>query len=659
MKNTLFLSLAIFLLTAVSLLAQNPQSEGRRAAQPPPISEHPLAPVEKDYIGYLFAYFLGNNTPQEAVHFAVSLDGFNYYALNDNRPVLNSRDISSTGGVRDPHILRREDGRGFYMVATDMTSRLGWDSNRAMVLLKSDDLVNWTSSVVNIQQKYEGQEELKRVWAPQTIYDKEAGKYLIYWSMKHGNGPDIIYYSYANDDFTDLATEPKQFFFPANGRSCIDGDIIFKDGLYYMFFKTEGHGNGIKLATTKSLTSGEWDEKEGYKQLTNDAVEGSSVFKMNNSDTYIFMYDVYGRGQFHFTKSTDLENFTRLDDEISMNFRPRHGSMIPLTRWELKRITDKWGKPEQLGELPNNPVLPGFHADPQILYSNLTEKYYIYSTTCGHPGWSGWYFTVYSSDDLKEWKFENVMLDLRAQVSWANANAWAPGIEEKMIDGKYKYFFYFSGHSLANNRKEIGVAVADHPLGPFTDSGQPIISRSPAGRGQQIDPAVFTDPVSGKSYIYWGNGYMAVAELNDDMLSVKEETIKDITPQGGTLRDYAYREGAYVFYRNGTYYFMWSVDDTGSPNYHVAYGTSDSPMGPIQVAKEPVVLIQDPSKEIYGPAHHSVIQKPGTDEWYAVYHRINKHFLERSKGPGFHREVCIDRMEFNEDGTIKRVVPTN
>ena len=127
-------------------------------------------------------------------------------------------------------------------------------------------------------------------------------------------------------------------------------------------------------------------------------------------------------------------------------------------------------------------------------------------------------------------------------------------------------------------------------------------------------------------------------------------------PKGGTLQDYAYREAPYVFYRNGLYYFLWSVDDTGSPNYHVAYGTSDSPLGPIKVADQPIVLIQDPDKEIYGPAHNAVLNLPGTDEWRIVYHRINKWYLKN--GPGVHREVCIDRLEFNPDGTIKPVVPT-
>ena len=614
---------------------------------------------EKDYVGYLFTYFTGNHISEEAVRFAVSMDGYSFYALNGNKPVLDSKVISSTGGVRDPHILRCEDGKTFYMVVTDMVSDNGWDSNRALVMLKSTDLVNWSHSIINMQKRYKGQEKLKRVWAPQTIFDKEAGKYMIYWSMQYEGGPDVIYYAYANEDFTDLTGEPKPLFIPADKKSCIDGDIVYKDGVYHLFYKTEGHGNGIKTATTRSLTSGEWKESPDYKQQTKEAVEGAGTFKLIGQDKYILMYDVYIKGAYQFTETSDLEHFKVIDHAVSMDFHPRHGTVIPITRAELKRITDKWGKPEELGELPQNPVLPGFHADPEILYSKKTDKYYIYSTTDGQPGWGGWYFTAFSSPDLKDWTYEGVILDLRSpQVPWANGNAWAPAIEEKLIDGKYKYFFYYSGNPNDNSRKQIGVAVADSPTGPFKDMRQPIITDSPAGHGQQIDVDVFTDPMTGTPYIYWGNGYMAGAELNSDMVSVKKETIKVLTPKGGSLKDYAYREAPYVFYRKGTYYFLWSVDDTGSPNYHVAYGTSDSPLGPIKVAKDPIVTIQDPAKEIYGPAHNSVIRKPGTDEWYIVYHRINKNYLDKDKGPGVHREVCIDRLEFNEDGTIKRVTLT-
>lgn len=611
---------------------------------------------EKDYVAYLFTYFTGDHISKEAVCYGVSLDGYTYWALNDNKPVLDSKVISSTGGVRDPHILRCQDGKTFYMVVTDMVSANGWDSNRAMVLLKSTDLINWSHSVINMQKRYSGQEKLKRVWAPQTIFNPEAGKYMIYWSMKYGNGPDVIYYAYANADFTDLEGEPKPLFIPADKKSCIDGDIVYKDGVYHLFYKTEGHGNGIKVATTSSLTSGQWKECDEYKQQTKDAVEGAGTFKLIGQDKYILMYDVYMKGAYQFTETTDLENFRVIDHEVKMNFHPRHGTVIPITRAELKRITDKWGKPAELGEIPNNPVLPGFHADPEILFSEKTGKYYIYSTTDGYPGWGGWYFTAYSSENMKDWKYEGVMLDLKSeQVTWANGNAWAPCIIEKKTKHGYKYYFYYSGNPKNGGGKEIGVAIADDPVGPFTDLGYSLITESPTGRGQEIDVDVFTDPVSGKTYLYWGNGYMAGAELNKDMVSIKKKTITVMTPKGGTLKDYAYREAPYVFYRNGLYYFMWSVDDTGSPNYHVAYGTSDSPLGPIKVAEDPIVTIQNPEKEIYGPAHNSVICKPGTDEWYIVYHRINKFYIDREKSPGTHREVCIDRLEFNEDGTIKRV----
>ena len=300
---------------------------------------------EKDCVAYLFTYFTGNHISEEAVCYAVSMDGYSYWTLNGGKPVIDSKVISSTGGVRDPHILRCEDGKTFYMVVTDMVSGNGWDSNRAMVLLKSTDLVNWSHSIINIQKRYTGQEQLKRVWAPQTVYDPEAGKYMVYWSMKYGDGPDVIYYAYANDDFTDLLGEPKPLFLPKEGKSCIDGDIVYKDGIFHLFYKTEGHGNGIKVATTRSLTSGQWNESPDYKQQTTDAVEGAGTFKLIGQDKYILMYDVYMKGKYQFTETTDLENFKVIDSEVKMNFHPRHGTIIPITRDELMRITDKWGKP--------------------------------------------------------------------------------------------------------------------------------------------------------------------------------------------------------------------------------------------------------------------------------------------------------------------------
>ena len=638
MKKTHF-SFVLFLMIFNFLQAQNDNTKG----VPPVIAE-------KDLTAYLFVYFTGNSVEEEAVRYAISADGYHYYHLNNNKPVIDSKVISSTGGVRDPHILRGDDGKSFYMVLTDMTSSKGWDSNRAMVLLKSTDLVNWKSSIVNIQTTFPGNENLKRVWAPQTIYDAKAGKYLIYFSLQYAGGPDKIYYAYANKDFTGLESTPKLLFVPKSERACIDGDIIEKDGIYHLFYKTETEKAGIKVATTTDLTSGKWTENDNYLQQTTDGVEGSSVFKLNNSDDYILMYDVYTKGKYQFTKSKDLENFTVIDNDISMDFNPRHGTILPITRSELKRLTAKWGTPAQFPKINNNPVLEGYYADPEILYSNKTKKYYIYPTSDGFDGWSGNYFKTFSSDNLTDWKDEGIIVDLRKDVSWANRNAWAPCIVEKKIKGKYKYFYYFTA------AQKIGVASSDNPNGPFTDSGKALVSKRPEGvkDGQEIDPDVFTDPKTGKSYLYWGNGYMAVAELNADMISIKEGSTKIIQV------DDTFREGTYVIHRKGIYYFLWSEDDTRSPNYKVRYGTSKSPLGPIEIPKNNIVIQGIPDQGIDATGHNSVLQIPNKDEWYITYHRFSYPTgIKMGDAGGFHREVCIDKLEFNADGSIKQVIPTH
>ncbi|WP_294293938.1 family 43 glycosylhydrolase [uncultured Chryseobacterium sp.] len=609
----------------------------------------PKTVADKDLNAYLFVYFTGNKVEEEAVRFAVSRDGYHYYALNDNQPVIDSKKISTTGGVRDPHILRSEDGKTYYMVATDMTSNKGWDSNRGIVLLQSKDLITWTSRSINIQKAYSGNEDLKRVWAPQTIYDREAGKYMVYFSMKNGNGPDIIYYAYANKDFSGFENKPQQLFFPKNGKSCIDGDIILKDGIYHLFYKTEGDGNGIKEATATKLTSGKWTEEEDYKQQTKEAVEGAGVFKLNHSDEYILMYDVYMKGKYQFTKSTDLEHFSVIDQDISMDFHPRHGTVMPITNTELKRLFSKWKKPADFPVVNNNPALEGFYADPEILYSRKNKKYYLYPTSDGFTSWSGTYFKTFSSDDLTDWKDEGIILDLKKDVPWGPRNAWAPTIAEKKIHGKYKYFFYFTA------AQKIGVAVSDEPNGPFKDSGKPLIHFKPEGvsGGQEIDPDVFTDRKSGKTYLYWGNGYLAVAELNKDGLSVKKNTVKAITP------DATFREGTEVFYRKGKYYFLWSEDDTRSPNYRVRYGISNSPAGPVTIPPNNIVISKVPEKGIYATGHNSVIQVPRTDEWYIVYHRFNvPDGITMGDAAGYNREVCIDRLRFDDRGFIIPVIPT-
>ncbi|MDE6720670.1 MAG: family 43 glycosylhydrolase [Bacteroidaceae bacterium] len=614
-------------------------------------------------VAYLFTYFNSNAPEDEQICYAISEDGYNYTPLNHGNPVISSDTIAFTQCVRDPHILRGEDGKTFYMVATDMKSSLGWSSNRGIVLLKSTDLIHWQHSVINFPTRYTKEwKNVIRVWAPETIYDRQAGKYMVFYSLRTSDPGsfDKIYYQYANEDFTDLEGEPKWLF--DAGNATIDGDIVYneEDKLYHLFYKQES-GRGIYQAVSPTLT-GRWTNIDGHVEQTNQAVEGVGVCKSLDGKSWIIMYDCYANGHYQFCRSYDLKTFEFVQDtETKGKFTPRHGTIMPITQAEKDRLLKNFGN-------FNQPILPGFHADPEVLYSNKTKQYYIYSTTDGTPGWGGHDFSVFSSTDLVNWTDEGKMLDVKGdQVKWATGNAWAPCIiERKQEDGSYKYYFYYSAHNPKSNRKEIGVAVSDDPKGPFTDFGRPIVTDADrpaeAHGGQAIDVDVFQDPKSGKYYLYWGNGFMAGAELNDDMTSIKKETVKHMTPKGGSLQTWAYREAPYVFYRKDKYYFLWSVDDTGSPNYHVCYGTSDSPLGDINIDEANYrVIEQVPEDKIYGTAHNSILQIPGKDEWYIVYHRINKNFADRKYGggvPGTHREVCIDKLTFDKKGNIVPVKPT-
>ncbi|MFF4524751.1 family 43 glycosylhydrolase [Streptomyces bluensis] len=450
-----------------------------------------------------------------------------------------------------------------------------------------------------------------------------------------------------------------------------------------------------------------------------DRGEGPTVFKSNTEEKWYLFIDEYGgRGYVPF-ETTDLDSGKwTMSENYQLPASPRHGTVMPVTQEEydrllaaypvsptsvvdatvkgqkgyavvsedtskvvlpmepdldkaaLKRLAPKlWlgegatvrpksGTPRDfrtpqtytvtaadgtrrvwtVEAVPTrSPVLPGLYADPDVTY--MDGRYWIYPTTDGFPGWSGTRFKAFSSKDLVNWTDHGVILDLGPDVSWADRNAWAPAIAER--DGKY--YFYFCAE------QQIGVAVADSPAGPFKDAlGKPLVAKGGSLKGQMIDPAVFTDD-DGKSYLYWGNGHGYVVPLNDDMVSFDASEVRDITPDN-------FREGSFVVKRKGTYYFMWSEDDTRSENYHVAYATGPSPLGPW--TKRGTILSKRPEYGILATGHHSVVNAPGTDDWYMVYHRFALNGPGKPGGDGTHRETTIDRMKFAADGTILPVVPT-
>lgn len=293
-----------------------------------------------------------------------------------------------------------------------------------------------------------------------------------------------------------------------------------------------------------------------------------------------------------------------------------------------------------------NPVFPGWYADPEAAVFVDDEgrtRYWIYPTTSARYD-EQTYFDAFSSHDLVTWTKHERVLEKDA-ISWARRAMWAPSVIEK--DGRY--YFFFGANDIQSDAEVggIGVAVADRPEGPFTDHvGGPLVDRFHNG-AQPIDQFVFKDTDGTHYLIYGGWRHCNIARLSDDFRSLLPfedgATFREITPAG-------YVEGPIMFVREGRYYFMWSEGGWTGPDYSVAYAIADSPFGPFERIGK--VLQQDPAVAT-GAGHHSVIRVPGRDEWYIVYHRRPLGETDRD-----HRVVCIDRMEFDDEGRIRPVTIT-
>jgi beta-xylosidase len=283
----------------------------------------------------------------------------------------------------------------------------------------------------------------------------------------------------------------------------------------------------------------------------------------------------------------------------------------------------------------NNPVLTGYNADPNVVLFDNT--FYIFPTTDGFANWGATSFSVFSSTNLVQWSNRGVILDLAKDLTWATGHGWAPSVAR--VGGTY--YFYFSADS------QLGVAKSSSSTGPFKDAlGRALVATQQYG-SQSIDPYVFIDDDS-TPYLYFGSGPggLRLVKLNADMISFAG-TPTNISPSGasGTL------EGSVMFKRKGTYYLAWSEGDTLNATYQMAYARAQSPQGPF--TRLAVIVQQNTTLGILGPGGGTVLAIPSRDEYYLVYHRF-----KIPGGDGTHREICIDRMSFNNDGTIVPVKPT-
>jgi len=287
-----------------------------------------------------------------------------------------------------------------------------------------------------------------------------------------------------------------------------------------------------------------------------------------------------------------------------------------------------------------NPISEGWYADPEGMV--LNNEYWVFPTYSARYE-KQVFFDAFSSSDLSTWTKHEHILDTTA-VKWAWRAMWAPSVIEK----DDRFYFFFAANDIQSDDEEggIGVAVADSPAGPYKDYlKKPLIDKFHNG-AQPIDQFAFKD--GDDYYLFYGGWRHAnVAKLNADFTGFipfeDGTTFQEITPEG-------YVEGPFMLKREGKYYFMWSEGGWGMDDYRVAYAISDSPFGPFE--RIGVILEQDPAIAT-GAGHHSVIQVPDTDEWYIVYHRRPIPNEDRD-----HRVTSIDRMIFNEDGTIQPVTMT-
>jgi xylan 1,4-beta-xylosidase len=292
-----------------------------------------------------------------------------------------------------------------------------------------------------------------------------------------------------------------------------------------------------------------------------------------------------------------------------------------------------------------NPLLPGYFADPTIV--EFDGIYYIYATTDNEMLASG-APTLWYSRDLLNWY--NYTLDIPTLESINLRNFWAPDIV-KGDDGRY--YLYFGNCQAGCN---IYGYVSSTPVGPWTKLHQddtPVIGSGFPRRGfPSLDAQFFRDD-DGKIYAYWGtwvhyNGGYAVGELDGKSMS-RMINGKNI-PLEQTPEPF---EAAYVLKHKDKYILMYSSASCHDASYNVRYSYADNPYGPFTPGDNNPILSTNADQSVHGPGHHSVL-KQGED-YYIVYHR---HDYPMTRG-GMARQVCIDSMIFENDSTIRKVIPSH
>lgn len=297
---------------------------------------------------YLFAHFVGTESEakSEQIYFSVSIDGTTWKTLNGGEPVLTS--TVGEQGVRDPYILRGEDGK-FFIIATDLSiynrrdDENRWSTcqtagSKSIVVWESSDLVNWSdASLVKVTKDNAG-----CTWAPEAVYDAEKGKYMVFWASKTADdnyATQRMYRSYTEDFKT--FSEP-EIFIDGGTISNIDTTITSHNGVYYRFTKNESNSS-VNMMKSTSL-DGPWTDVETYTLGTMTGYEGPTIYKLNGEDKWCLLLDYYSKSQGYkpfVTDNISKGTFTAASD-FNFDTIYRHGTVMPITKAEYDKLVEKY-----------------------------------------------------------------------------------------------------------------------------------------------------------------------------------------------------------------------------------------------------------------------------------------------------------------------------
>ena len=591
-----------------------------------PTAAKPKKLTEKDMGAYLFTFF---SDPTHALFMAISYDGYNFKPVNNGEPIISGDSIAEQHGIRDPHIYRAPNGK-FYIAMTDLhifgrqkgirttqwerPDRFGWGNNRGLVLMASDDLIHWTHHVARIDKLFpEKFGEVACTWAPQTIWDPQVGKPMVYFTIRqHAGGNTKLYYSYADEAFTTLETEPQLLFqCPDTTIQVLDADICpMPDGRYFMTYVYQENPGGIKYMISDKINHFD-DYRAEQIDTESGACEAPNVWKRIGEKKWVVMYDVFSirPNNFGFVETTDFKTFTPLGRfgegkmKIENFTSPKHGSVIHITKAEAKRLEQYWNEQQKQKKV----IRPG-----ELWYDDGGRHINAHGGGILKYGDTYYWFgehkddrtsdalvgvMCYASKDLVNWRNCGVALSVTPSVGTNRGGAAMngrsaantsdiesgcilerPKVIYNPVTKKFCMWFHLELKGQGYNAARYGVAVADRPEGPYkflyssrANAGTWPVEDSPMsfdeylkrdfGTGQMArDMTLYVDD-DGKAYHIFSseeNFTLHIAELTADYLHHTGRYTR-MAPGGQN-------EAPAIFKHDGTYWMITSGCTGWAPN---------------------------------------------------------------------------------------------